>query len=114
MKGAKMKVEEAMRLKPGDLVMIRWKKAATIYKDLVYEVVGTRTEGRWKAWVEVKQPGFDMGFRDVISASLLKRYEDVIKETHIKGTKSKLTVVDEHAWDPGRPLTIDEAQNYYK
>ena len=75
-----MKVEEAMKLKPGDLVMIRWKKAATIYKNLVYEVVNTRSEGRWKAWVEVKQPGFDMGFRDTISASLLKRYEDVIKE----------------------------------
>jgi hypothetical protein len=36
------------------------------------------------------------------------------KETHVKGTKSKLTVVDERAWDPGRPLTIDEAHNYYK
>ena len=75
-----MKVEEAMKLKPGDLVMIRWKKAATIYKNLVYEVVNTRSEGKWKAWVEVKQPGFDMGFRDTISASLLKRYEDVLKE----------------------------------
>lgn len=36
------------------------------------------------------------------------------KESHIKGTKSKLTVADERAWDPGRPLTIDEAHNYYK
>ncbi len=37
-----------------------------------------------------------------------------VKETNIKGTKSKLTVADERAWDPGRPLTIDEAHYYYK
>ena len=37
-----------------------------------------------------------------------------VKETHTKGTKSNLSVVDERAWDPGRPLTIDEAHYYYK
>jgi len=37
-----------------------------------------------------------------------------VKETNIKGIKSELTVVDEHAWDPGRPLTVDEAHYYYK
>lgn len=81
-----MTVEEAKKLKPGDLVMIRWKKAATKNKDLVYEVASPpRIEGTWKAWVEVKQPCYDMGYREILTASILKRYEmESIPETYDK------------------------------
>jgi len=80
-----MTVDEAMSLKPGDLVYLSGKSLRT-YKGLVLEYVSSyhkrTTSSRGQVFIDpcptliLKQPGYDLGFRHEVRFSMISRYEE--------------------------------------
>lgn len=72
-----MRYAEAAKLKPGDLVILDDRNKH--YGGLILEVESINPEefGRWCYRVNLKQPGFDGGFRiKEYDSRHLKRYEN--------------------------------------